>query len=89
VFKRPLASTDSANRLNFRAGVAIPMAVFAWDGNNGESGKRGSISTWYYVYLDQKTPSAVYATPLATVALTAGLGLLFVRNARKRKDEVK
>ncbi len=87
VFRRPLISSDSANRLSFRAGVAIPMAVFAWDGNNGESGKRGSISTWYYVYLDQKTPSTVYATPLATIALTAGLGLLFVRNAKKRKDE--
>ena len=86
VFKRPLASTDSANRLNFRAAVAIPMAVFAWDGNNGESGKRGSISTWYYIYLDQKTPNAVYATPLATIALTAGLGLLVVRNARRRKN---
>jgi mono/diheme cytochrome c family protein len=87
VFRRPLASNDSTNRLSFRAGVAIPMAVFAWDGNNGESGRRGSISTWYYIYLDQKTPSTVYATPLATIVVTAGLGMLLVRNARRRKDE--
>jgi DMSO reductase family type II enzyme heme b subunit len=87
MFKRPLASSDSTNRLSFRTGVAIPMAVFAWDGNNGESGRRGSISTWYYIYLDQKTPSTVYATPLATIALTAGLGLLFVRNAKKRRED--
>ncbi|MGH7466864.1 MAG: c-type cytochrome [Longimicrobiales bacterium] len=87
VFRRPVVSADSANRLNFRTGVPIPMAVFAWDGNNGESATRGSISTWYYIYLDQKTPRTVYATPVATIALTAGLGLLFVRRAQKRRDE--
>jgi mono/diheme cytochrome c family protein len=86
VLRRPLVSSDSANRLNFRTGVAIPMALFAWDGNNGESGRRGSISTWYYIYLDTKTPKTVYATPLATIALTAGLGLLVVRNARRKKN---
>jgi hypothetical protein len=63
------------------------MAVFAWDGNNGETGTRSSISTWYYIYLDQKTPKTVYATPIATIALTAALGMLFVRNAQKKKDE--
>jgi hypothetical protein len=85
--RRPIVSSDSKSRLNFRAGVAIPMAVFAWDGNNGETGTKSSISTWYYVYLDQKTPKTVYATPIATIAITAALGLLFVRNAQKRKDE--
>lgn len=87
VFRRPLASSDSTHRLAFRTGATIPLAVFAWDGNNGESGKRGSISTWYYIYLDQKTPKTVYTAPVATIALTAGLGLLFVRRAQKRKDE--
>jgi mono/diheme cytochrome c family protein len=86
VFRRPLVVTDSANRLNFRAGVAIPLAVFAWDGNNGESGTKGSISTWYYIYLDQKTPATVFTAPAATIVLTAGLGLLFVRRAQKRKN---
>ena len=87
VLRRPIVSSDSTGRLNFRSGVAIPMAVFAWDGNNGEGGTRGSISTWYYIYLDQKTPKTVYATPIATIAITGALGLLFVRNAKKRKDE--
>jgi hypothetical protein len=87
VFRRPIVSADSANRLSFRSGVAIPMAVFAWDGNNGETGTKGSISTWYYIYLDQKTPRTVYTAPVATIALTAGLGLLFVRRAQKRRDE--
>jgi cytochrome c oxidase cbb3-type subunit 2 len=87
VFRRPVVSADSANRLNFRTGVPIPMAVFAWDGNNGETASKGSISTWYYIYLDQKTPRTVYTTPVATIALTAGLGLLFVRRAQKRRDE--
>jgi DMSO reductase family type II enzyme heme b subunit len=86
VFRRPLANADSANRLNFRSGVAIPMAIFAWDGNNGETGTKGSISTWYYIYLDQKTPATVYTAPAATIMLTAGLGLLFVRRAQKRKN---
>ncbi|MGH7459901.1 MAG: c-type cytochrome [Longimicrobiales bacterium] len=87
VFRRPLTSADSANRLVFRTGVAIPMAVFAWDGNNGESGTKGSISTWYYIYLDQKTPKTVYTAPVATIALTAGLGLLFVRRAQRRRED--
>jgi mono/diheme cytochrome c family protein len=87
VMKRPIVASDSAGRLNFRPGVAIPMALFAWDGNNGEHGTKSSISTWYYIYLDQKTPKTVYATPIATIAITAALGLLFVRNAQKKKDE--
>ncbi len=87
VLRRSLVLKDSTNRLQFRTGTAIPMGVVAWDGNNGETGTRAAESTWYFVYLDQPTPSSVYATPVVAVLLTAGLGMLLVTRAKKREGQ--
>ena len=77
------AESDT-DRLRFTTRQPIPMAIFAWDGDNGESGMRGSISTWYFIYLDEPTSGTVYATPVLAVLLTAGLGLVAVRRAQRR-----
>lgn len=84
VLRRALATQDTANQLQFRTGQAIPMALFAWDGSNSEEGTRGSIGTWYFIYLDQPTPRTVYATPVVAMVLTAGLGLVAVARAQKK-----
>ncbi len=85
--RRPLAATDSANALSFPAGQAIPMAFFAWDGDNGESGTKGSLSTWYFLQLTEPTPATSYATPLIAVLLTAGFGVFVVGRAQRRERE--
>src|SRR5690606_24257651 len=78
------AADATADRLRFATRQPIPVALFAWDGDNGESGTRGSISTWYFVYLDEPTPKTVYATPVVAILLTAGLGIFVVGRAQRR-----
>ncbi|MGH7502477.1 MAG: c-type cytochrome [Longimicrobiales bacterium] len=87
VFRRPLLAQDSANALTFGTGLPIPMAVFAWDGDNTETGTRGSLSTWYFVQLEEPVPRTLYATPVLAVLLTAGLGIFAVGRAQKRERE--
>lgn len=84
VLSRALATADTANELQFRTGRAIPVAFFAQDGSNGESGSRMAVSTWYFLALDQPTPPRVYISPVVAMALTLGLGLTVVWRAQRR-----
>lgn len=85
VLRRRLATADTVNRLQFPVGTAVPIAFFAWDGDNGEEGERGAISTWYYLYLDSSTPVAVYVAPVVAILLSAGLGVLVVARAQRHE----
>jgi DMSO reductase family type II enzyme heme b subunit len=85
VFTRPFASNDTTQAPAFTTGHAIPMAFFAADGSNGEDDVRGSVSTWYAVYLAVPTPSRVFVAPIATIVLSAGLGMLLVARAQRRE----
>jgi mono/diheme cytochrome c family protein len=87
VLRRSIAAADTANAISFPGQQPVPMAVFAWDGDNGETGTRGAISTWYFIYLDEPTSGTVYATPLVAMLLTAGLGVFVVGRAQKRERE--
>lgn len=84
VFTRALASPDTATQLPFRTGRAIPVALFAWDGSNGEHGTRMAISTWYFLALDEPVPARVFISPVLAMALTLGLGLLVVWRAQQK-----
>ncbi|HYU01531.1 MAG TPA: c-type cytochrome [Gemmatimonadales bacterium] len=85
VFTRSLATPDTANELQFETGRAIPVAFFAWDGSSGEHGTRMAVSTWYFLALDQPTPSRVLVTPVVAMLLTLGLGIVVVRRAQRRQ----
>jgi mono/diheme cytochrome c family protein len=84
MLRRPLDAGGIEGRLAFEAGRAIPMAVFAWDGSNGETDTRGSIGSWYFLYLDQPTASTVYVAPILATLLTAALGVVVVVRAQRR-----
>jgi mono/diheme cytochrome c family protein len=86
MFTRPLVTEDEGD-LDFVTGEAIPMALFAWDGDNGESGTRGSVSSWYYLFLEDPTPATIYVAPALAMMLTAALGFLVVGRAQKRERE--
>ncbi len=79
--------TDDEGDLDFVRGEAIPMAFFAWDGDNGESGARGAVSSWYFLFLEDATPTTVYVYPALAMMLTAALGFLVVGSARKKERE--
>jgi hypothetical protein len=84
VLRRPLAAAvDEA--LTFVPGQPIPMALFAWDGDNTERGTRGSLSTWYFIQLDEPASGTVYATPVLATLLTAGLGIALVVRAQRHE----
>lgn len=82
---RALRPADSTRAPAFVAGRSIPIAFFAADGSNGEDAVRGAVSAWYAIYLDVATPTRVYVAPGLTMLLTAGLGLMLVRQAQRRE----
>ena len=86
MFTRSLVTEDDGD-LDFVIGEAIPMALFAWDGDNGESGTRGAVSSWYFLFLEGATPATVYVAPALAMMLTAVLGFLVVGRAQKRERE--
>jgi DMSO reductase family type II enzyme heme b subunit len=81
---RALVPADTTTAPTLPVGRAIPIAFFAGDGSNGEDEVRGAVSAWYALYLDVPRSSRVYVAPLSAMVLTAGLGILVVRNARRR-----
>src|SRR5574341_1309544 len=82
LFRRSLATADTANQLQFRTGRAIPLAVFAWDGSNGETGTRMAVSAWYSLALDTPVPARVFVSPVVAALATFGLGVFAVRRAQ-------
>ncbi len=87
LLRRPLAAVDAESELEFEIGQPVPIAFFAWDGDNSEEGRRGAVSSWYFVHLEEETPPSTYVAPLFAFLLTGGLGVLVVRRAQRREDE--
>jgi mono/diheme cytochrome c family protein len=85
LLRRPLRTDDPDNDLQFEEGVSIPIAFQAWDGDHGEDGTRGSISSWYFVHLEPEVPPTVFVAPLVAMLLTGGLGLFVVARAQRRE----
>jgi len=86
MFTRSLVTEDDGD-LDFSIGEAIPMALFAWDGDNGESGTRGAVSSWYFLFLEEATPATVYVAPALAMMVTTMLGFLVVGRAQKKERE--
>lgn len=85
VLRRSLAAPEGdGDRLRFPLTTAVPVAFFVWDGSNGETGKRLSLSSWYYVYLDEPASAAVYAIPVVVAVLAAALLFFLVSRAQRR-----
>lgn len=83
-FRRALEA-EQGDRISFPSGVAVPVAFFAWDGDNGEDETRGSVSTWYFLVLEEPTGPSIYVAPLVAVLLTGGIGMFLARRARRRR----
>jgi DMSO reductase family type II enzyme heme b subunit len=84
---RPLRSADTTAAPSIPIGRAIPIAFRASDGSSGEGDVRTAVSAWYAIHLEVPTPPRVYATPVATMLLTAALGVLVVRRAQRRERD--
>ncbi len=52
VFRRPLVTDDKGTDLQIEKGKFFPVAFTAWDGSNGETDAKRSLSAWYYLLLE-------------------------------------
>jgi mono/diheme cytochrome c family protein len=85
VLRRSVRTAEPTEDLQFETGVSIPVAFFAWDGDNGEDGTRGSVSSWFFIHLEREVPVTTYVAPLLAFFLTGGLGLVVVARAQRRE----
>ncbi len=86
VLRRSLEADNPDEEIEFEEGVSIPVAFYAWDGDHGEEGTRGAVTSWYFLHLMEETPVTVYVAPVAAALLTAGLGILAVLRAQRREE---
>jgi DMSO reductase family type II enzyme heme b subunit len=83
VMKRALVSKD-ATRPTFMPKAFMPVAFQAWDGGAGETGARMSLTSWYYLRLEEPQSSRRFVIPPVVAILTLAVMLLVVRVANRR-----
>ena len=85
VMKRPLA-VQGTERPTFQPAVFTPVAFQAWDGGSGETGARMSLTSWYYLRLEEPQSSRKFVIPPVVALLTLAAMVLIVRAARSRAN---
>lgn len=83
VMARDLAPADPRGDVAMAPGRYLPFLVMAWDGGNGESGVRQSLSSWYSLKLDAPIPRRAYAQGLVGLLFAGVVEWLLVRRARR------
>jgi DMSO reductase family type II enzyme heme b subunit len=83
VLKRALAGREG-ERPGFRPAVFTPIAVQAWDGSAGETGAKMSLTSWYYLRLEEPQSTARFVVPPVVALLALGAMLLIVWAANRR-----
>jgi DMSO reductase family type II enzyme heme b subunit len=83
VLKRARAARGE-ERLTFQPGVFTPVAFQAWDGGAGETGTRMSLTSWYYLRLEEPQSNRRFVIPPVVALLTLAAMVLVVRVANRR-----
>src|SRR5207245_80187 len=83
VLKRPLVS-KGPDRPTFQPAVFLPIAFQAWDGGAGETGAKMSLTSWYYLRLEEPQSSRRFVVPPVVATPTFAAMLLVVRVANRR-----
>jgi DMSO reductase family type II enzyme heme b subunit len=84
VMKRPLAATGEG-RPAFQPAVFTPVAVHAWDGGAGETATRMSLTSWYYLRLEEPQSNRRFIIPPVVALLTLAAMILVVRTANRAR----
>ena len=89
IIQRPLGNKDEQDYDSdtfFEMGQYIPTVFFAWDGHNGDAGRKMAVSAFYYTFLEPPTPQEAYIYPIAIAAGVVLLeGWVLTRRSNKRK----
>jgi len=91
IVQRPLGNKkdqDYDEDTFFEMGQYIPTVFFAWDGHNGDAGRKMAVSAFYYTFLEPPTPREAYIYP---VVIAFGVVLLegwvLTRRSNKKKGK--
>ena len=84
VMKRPLVA-QGTERPTFQPAVFTPVAFQAWDGGAGEAGTKMSLTSWYYLRLEEPQSRRKFVIPPVVALLTLAAMVLIVRAARSRE----
>lgn len=89
MISRPLGGkSDYDEYTQFDVGRYIPTVFFAWDGHNGDAGRKMAVSAFYYTFLEPPIPQEVYIYPaLITVGVVILEGWVLTRRANKKKGK--
>ncbi len=85
ILKRPLKG-DYEEVAYLESGKYVPMVFFAWDGHNGDVGRKMAVSAFYYLVMEPQIPTTAYIYPVFVM-----LGVIIVegwvlgRRSNKRK----
>lgn len=85
IVKRPLKG-DYEENAYLEQGKYIPMVFFAWDGHNGDVGRKMAVSAFYYLVMEPPIPLSTYVYPsLIAVGIVIVEGWVLGRRANRRK----
>ena len=91
MIQRPLGNKkdqDYDEDTFFETGQYIPTVFFAWDGHNGDAGRKMAVSAFYYTFLEPPIPRETYIYPLIIAGGVVILeGWILSRRANKRKGK--
>lgn len=83
IMRRSLKGGKSGD-VNFKLGRYVPISFANWDGNNGESGSKHTLTSWYWLLLPPtENVNKTYGIPAAIFIVLFLLGLLLIRSQRK------
>ena len=84
---RPLKG-DYEEDAYLQAGKYIPMVFFAWDGHNGDAGRKMAVSAFYYLVMEPPIPKEAYIYPILVAIGMVGIeGWVLTRRKNKRQGK--
>jgi len=88
MISRPIKG-DYEEDTYFEMGKYIPTVFFAWDGHNGDAGRKMAVSAFYYTILEPPIPKETYIYPtLIAIGVVILEGWVLTRRANKKKGKV-
>lgn len=90
MISRPLGvkKDDYDEYTRFDVGQYIPTVFYAWDGHNGDAGRKMAVSAFYYTILEPPIPREVYIYPaLIAFGVVILEGWVLTRRANKKRGK--
>jgi mono/diheme cytochrome c family protein len=88
IVQRPLKG-DYDEDTYFEMGKYIPTVFFAWDGHNGDVGRKNAVSAFYYTILEPPIPKETYIYPtIMAIGIVVLEGWVLTRRKNKKMGKI-